>query len=679
MAVKLKDLKVAIGLDGKSLNKLSKDLRSVQGKFRNNLGPIQKMVANTGRTLSIGITAPLGVMAAQSVKAFDQQAKAIAQVEAGLQSTAGQVGYTSEQLQRMASDLQAKTLFGDEVILKDATAQLLTFTNIAGDNFARTQQVALDLATRLDGDLKSASIQLGKALNDPISNLTALSRAGIQFSADQKEVIKSLTESGRLAEAQTIILDELEKQYGGSAEAAAQAGMGPFKQLQNTIGDLSEEFGKLINDLLKPLVPRIQALVRGFTDLTDRQKQVAMTAAAIAAAAGPIALLVSGMIKARIAMAALNVVMAANPLGAVVAGVTLLVGAMATLKASVKTTREETENFIVRTKELDKEQQILALNTKRRALETELAQLKQAKAAEEAASQVGALGDKFDKQIARGNVSKFATQIGDTEEAIVALKKATAEAQFGEGAVVGLTALPTMDATEAAPTAPTSEQTQAVAAMTEATQKQATAIENVKLASQDVLQPMLNMQEAVAGEQALKNAQEYNERLAAINDTALQLAHTVGDQLGYAFEQMVTGAEKGKEALKNFASSAIDSALAASQGHIIEAMIQSGKFTGPAAPFVIPALVASGLALVKGAFSNIIGLAEGGLAEGPTLAMVGEGPGTSMSNPEVIAPLDKLKDMMGGGKVQVSGLIRGTDILLSNERALLDRNRVRGF
>ena len=377
---KLKDLKVSIGLSPRGMTKLNADLRRVKGNFRRNFGEIQAMVSNVGRNMSLGITAPLALMGASAVKAFDEQAKAIAQVEAGLKSTGDQVGFTSQQLQQMASDLQNKTIFGDEEILKDATAQLLTFTNIAGDNFARTQAVALDLATRLDGDLKSASIQLGKALNDPIANLTALSRSGIQFSADQKEVIKSLTETGRLAEAQTIILDELEKQYGGSAEAAAAAGMGPFTQLKNTLGDLSEEFGRLINDMLRPLIPRIQALVRSFTDLTDRQKQVAITIAAIAAAAGPMMMMVGALMKARTAMLALNVVMAANPIGAVVAGTMLLVSAMATLKASVKTTREETENFIVRTKELDKEQAILALNTKRRALETELAQLKQAKA-----------------------------------------------------------------------------------------------------------------------------------------------------------------------------------------------------------------------------------------------------------------------------------------------------------
>lgn len=72
-------------------------------------------------------------------------------------------------------------------------------------------------------------------------------------------------------------------------------------------------------------------------------------------------------------------------------------------------------------------------------------------------------------------------------------------------------------------------------------------------------------------------------------------------------------------------------------------------------------------------------MAEGGLFTGASLAMVGEGPGTSSINPEVVAPLNKLRDMMGGGNITVSGMIRGQDILISNERSLLDRNRVRGF
>ena len=199
-----------------------------------------------------------------SIALFREQQKAIAQVEAGLASTGNQAGKTSQELQKMASELQKTTIFGDEEILKDATAQLLTFTNISGEQFDRTQKAALDLATRLDGDLKSASIQLGKALNDPVANLSALSRSGIQFSKEQKEVIKSLSESGRLAEAQTLILDELNKQYGGSAEAAAEAD-GGITQLKNAFGDAKETVGEF---LLEGLKPTIKSLKEFFENIT---------------------------------------------------------------------------------------------------------------------------------------------------------------------------------------------------------------------------------------------------------------------------------------------------------------------------------------------------------------------------------------------------------------------------
>ena len=77
----------------------------------------------------------------------------------------------------------------------------------------------------------------------------------------------------------------------------------------------------------------------------------------------------------------------------------------------------------------------------------------------------------------------------------------------------------------------------------------------------------------------------------------------------------------------------------------------------------------------------IPGLANGGLVTGATIAMVGEGPGTSMSNPEVVAPLDKLKSMIGqgNGSVEVFGTISGQDILLSSTRARNNRIRTRGY
>jgi hypothetical protein len=200
-----------------------------------------------------------------SVNAFRVQEKAVAKVTQAINSTGGAAGKTTKELEKLAQGLQGNSLFGDEDILNNVSAQLLTFTNITGKEFDRTQQVALDLATVLDGDLKSASIQLGKALNDPVANLSALSRSGIQFSDDQKKTIKSLTETNQLAEAQNVILTELERQYGGQALAAAEAD-GGFTQLKNTFGDLMEIVGGALLDAIRPLIKDLKEFLANLSE-----------------------------------------------------------------------------------------------------------------------------------------------------------------------------------------------------------------------------------------------------------------------------------------------------------------------------------------------------------------------------------------------------------------------------
>ena len=87
---------------------------------------------------------------------------------------------------------------------------------------------------------------------------------------------------------------------------------------------------------------------------------------------------------------------------------------------------------------------------------------------------------------------------------------------------------------------------------------------------------------------------------------------------------------------------------------------------------------------VKAAFDiakgKVLGLASGGLVTGPTMALVGEGAGTTASNPEVVAPLDKLKRMInnnggGGGQIEVFGRISGNDIFISNQKSTNSRFR----
>jgi hypothetical protein len=194
-----------------------------------------------------------------SLGLIDQQLKADAQIKTAIESTAGVAGKSLEELQAQANELQKVTLFGDDQT-EQSQALLLTFTNIRGEIFDKTIPIIQDLSTAFDQDLKSSSIQLGKALNDPANGLKALQRVGITFSEEQKNLIKSLQASGDIAGAQTVILQELERQVGGSARAAAAAGLGPYQVFQNRLSEIQETIGLLLSKGLSLITPALEAV-----------------------------------------------------------------------------------------------------------------------------------------------------------------------------------------------------------------------------------------------------------------------------------------------------------------------------------------------------------------------------------------------------------------------------------
>jgi hypothetical protein len=162
-----------------------------------------------------------------------------AQLKSALQSTGNVAGQSVASLNAMAGALQDTTVFADDAVTA-AQSLLLTFTRVGGDIFPRATKAIADVAQAMGTDMKSATIQVGKALNDPIQGVAALARSGIQFTDAQKAMIKELVETNRLAEAQTLILKELETQFGGSAEAAGKTLGGAIARLKNAFGDLFE-------------------------------------------------------------------------------------------------------------------------------------------------------------------------------------------------------------------------------------------------------------------------------------------------------------------------------------------------------------------------------------------------------------------------------------------------------
>lgn len=193
---------------------------------------------------------------------------ASAQLNAALKSTRNVAGQSVEALNAHARALAQVSIYDDDAIT-GAQALLLTFTKLSGDTFPKATQAVLNVATAMGTDLKSAAIQVGKALNDPILGISALARSGIQFTEAQKLMIQQLVESNQLMEAQTIILGELETQFGNSAKAASETFGGALKKLSNDIGDALTLTGDGVSIATKS-VQYLSTVVRGLRQFFDQ-------------------------------------------------------------------------------------------------------------------------------------------------------------------------------------------------------------------------------------------------------------------------------------------------------------------------------------------------------------------------------------------------------------------------
>jgi len=120
----------------------------------------------------------------------------------------------------------------------------------------RATLAAIDLAAAGFGSAETNATQLGKALQDPIKGITALARAGVTFTEQEKAKIKVLVESGKMLEAQDMILSAIETQVGGTAAATATGSA----KMAVAFGEMQEAIGNALLPVLEQLVPLITGL-----------------------------------------------------------------------------------------------------------------------------------------------------------------------------------------------------------------------------------------------------------------------------------------------------------------------------------------------------------------------------------------------------------------------------------
>lgn len=250
-------------------------------------------LASAGRSLSLGITAPVAAFAAVGFSELAESGKVAAQTEAVIKSTGGAANVTARHVDDLAQSLLDMSGVDDEAI-KSGENLLLTFTKVrneagkGNDIFDRATVAALDLSVALGKDMTSSALMVGKALNDPIAGLTAMGKAGVQFTASQKETIKALVESGDIMGAQKIILAELETQVGGSAAAYGETMAGQVAKAKESLMNASASMVAVAAPALDVVADAAMGLAGWMEGLDPASKTAIAAFAAIAAAIGPV-------------------------------------------------------------------------------------------------------------------------------------------------------------------------------------------------------------------------------------------------------------------------------------------------------------------------------------------------------------------------------------------------------
>ena len=310
------------------------------------------------------------------IKSYGKQELGLLKVGRTLISTGMAAGITRKEIIELTKHLQRTGVVGDEVNLQMASL-MLTYTRIGKEVFPRAMKAANDMATSIAGgiptteDLRSKVTMLSKALQDPIRGMTALRKVGFTLTQTQKELVKSLQNSGDIMAAQNVILKAAELQYGDMAEKIKTGIIGQLNDLSMAWGDASEVLGKFLADQLMPFLGQITRLGEAMDS-----RRVTVYATALESAAATMAVYVLWTRRAVIAQSRLGWGLLLTSIGLVATEIMLAQGAFKDWGAELNETNnafgmgaERGRDFAQRVKELggttaDVEQNIAQLEGK---------------------------------------------------------------------------------------------------------------------------------------------------------------------------------------------------------------------------------------------------------------------------------------------------------------------------
>tara|TARA_R110002153_G_C13318092_1_gene496851 strand:- start:1340 stop:3388 length:2049 start_codon:yes stop_codon:yes gene_type:complete len=676
-------LRIGIYADTKGLN-------AGLTKAQTRLKDFGSKLSGVGRKLSLGLTAPLAIAGGAAIKMASDFEESVNKVDVAFKDASGEVKQFAKTTlsqfgiaQGTALDMAA--LFGDMstsmgLTTKEASKMSTSLVGLAGD-----------MASFKNMDIR----QVMTALNGVFTGETeSLKRMGIimtqvnleQFAMDEgiNKNIKTMTQAEKVQLRYSYVMSKT-KNAQGDFSRTSEGAANQMRIFQETMKELGATFGATILPAFTKLVKGANGILQKFNNLDDSTKKTIMIVSGLVAAIGPLLIVlgtmssglgvISGVLMASIpiigkvagAFKILTIAMVANPVGIMATGVTILTASFIEYLHRLTPVVSRTKTFFNLVKSLGNPLKFAALQATDAALaieeerkETEAAAIAKQKLIDSLKGVV----PEMDKAInATDNLGKALRRVESVSAIKLKVKTGDfdyAKGEYAKGSVA--------------------ENARAI---------QTDTIGGIEAPSGD------EMGGALKGLIAIQNqAQKTKIAIQDLNvhqQKMADLGNFIGGELSSAFSQIgdsiVESMGFGEDAMGRFASSfmssaldAVGAALSVAVSAAIAGAAEASLLAGPGAAILLPALIAGMVGLVKGSFStDVPQFANGGIVSGPTMGLMGEYSG-ARSNPEVIAPLDKLKGMIGdrSQNVNVGGefRIQGQDLVVALQRAEKNRSRI---
>jgi len=635
------DQKLRVDIIGDA-SKLNRALNTASGKLKS----FGTRVSGVGKRLAVGLTLPIGIAGAAAIKMASDFEESMNKVDVAFGSASSEV-----------KDFAKNTL--DQFGIAQGTA--LDMAALFGDmstSMGLSVDSAADLSTSLvglAGDLasfKNMNIkEVTTALNGVFTGETeSLKRLGIvmtqvnleQFAMEQgiTKTIKQMSQAEKVQLRYNFVMSKTANAQGDFARTSGGAA-NQMRIFQETTKELGALFGAVILPAFTSLVKKANAVLKKFRDLDNGTKKTIIIIGGIAAAIAPTLIVIGAMssgigalasglaiatpilIKVASAFKTLTVAMLANPVGIIASAVALLTAGMIELLHRINPAVSRIQTFFNVIKSLGDPVKFAALQAESLAIS-----LKEKSDAAAAASKAQ---EELKKTLEKA-VTPTKKLKTETDKLATSLKKVKSISSGGDFGGAGITAVGLQKAN----------------------------VNELGVAFID-LDNVLN-----------KSLEGYNDNTEKAAELTQYWAGTVGGLLMDSFTSLANGGDFFATLIDGLKRLIIKLAAAAAVAAILFALTGGASGGG-----------VSSLGAFKDIFASLAGIpkfANGGIVSAPTLGLMGEYTG-ARSNPEVIAPLDKLKGMIGhqgGQNINVGGVFRiqGQDLVVALQRAEKNRSRL---